>query len=183
MTKPTVVTEVSDALPIAPELYQQTLERLELLTICLERANVHCQRELFEGSETKLSLEASAEDRQDPAHYSIFATYCLQGRQNKEITIKVEATYRLVFRTAEPIPVGFFEVFRELNLRLITMPYFRELLASMTGRMELPTLTIPLKIFAGAEGETSDALGVCPPEPAKPPRKTRRSKASSGAEA
>lgn len=179
MKQPAAVTEVSDALPIAPELYQQTLERLELLTICLDRADVYCQRELFEGSETSLSLEASAEDRQDSVHYSIFATYCLRGRQDQETTIKVEATYRLVFRTPGLIPSGFFEVFRELNLRLITMPYFRELLASMTGRMELPTLTIPLKIFAGTESDPSDTLGACPPEPAKPPRRTKPSKASS----
>ena len=135
--------QATEAEPISPALYQQTLERLTLQTICLDCVKASCEREHFDGQETSLALTTTAEDRQDGERYSMFMTYLLRGRQDKEFTLEVEATYRLVFRAPAPIPPGFFEVFRELNLRMIKMPYFRELLASTTGRMELPTLTSP----------------------------------------
>ncbi len=164
---------VLEAPPISPELYQQTLERLDLQTISLDCLQASCQRERFEGRETNLSLTTKAEDRQDAPHYSMFITYTLQGRQDSEVNLIIEATYRLIFRASEAVPTGFFDVFRELNLRMITMPYFRETVASTTGRMELPTLTIPLTIFAANQEESA-------PEPADPPhkKKTRSDKIS-----
>lgn len=160
MAKHLEPTQAATEEPISPPLYQQTLERLTLQTICLDCVNAYCHRERFAGRETSLTLVTSAEDRQDD-YYSMFMTYRLHGRHDGEITLEIEATYRLVFRASEPVPAGFFDVFRELNLRMITMPYFRELLASTTGRMELPTLTIPLDIFAADSEETAEE--VTPP--------------------
>lgn len=155
--------------PISPSLYQQTLEKLTLQAVCLDCVEASCERERFEGNETSLTLATGAEDHQDLDRYSMFITYRLHGRQEGEITLEVQATYRLVFRMPEPVPPGFFDVFRELNLRMITMPYFRELLATMTGRMELPTLTIPLDIFAGSSEDVTE-------EAPKPQKSTRRGK-------
>ena len=67
--------------------------------------------------------------------------------RDEESILKIKAKYRLIFSTTPPVPPGFFEVFRELNLRLTTFPYFRELVSAMTGRMQLPILTLPLNII------------------------------------
>ena len=159
---------------ISPALYQQTLERLDLQSICLDRIEAFCDREGFDQSGMTLHLSTEADDTQDATHYSICIGYVLEGRQNEDACLRIKATYRLVFIATEPVPAGFFDVFQELNLRMLTLPYFRELVSSLTGRMELPTLVIPLNIFP------SDSEEDAPPkEKVKQPRK-RATKASAG---
>ena len=140
-------------LPIAPALYQETLERLDLQSIRLDCIEASCDRESFDQGGMSLNLATQAEDSQDAGHYSIFITYTLEGRREEQVCLSIKTTYRLVFRTTDPVPTGFFEVFQELNLRMLTLPYFREFIASLTSRMELPTLTIPLDVFATHQDE------------------------------
>lgn len=145
---------------IAPQLYQETLEQLDLQSVCLDEVKACCARETAQDGQVNVSLSAEAEDRQAEKQYLAFITYSLRGERDGEMLLEIEAKYRLIFDAPVPVPDGFFEVFRELNLRITTMPYFRELVASMTGRMGIPTLTLPYAIYAGPpdDGEEQETI-------------------------
>ena len=136
---------------IDPELYQKTLEQLSLQIVCLDEVRACCVREVAQDGQVDIKLFAEAEDQQTESQYLAYITYRLRGERDNEMLLEVEAKYRLVFDASQPIPDGFFEVFRDLNLRITTMPYFRELIASITGRMEIPTLTLPYAIYAASQ--------------------------------
>lgn len=167
------------AYSITPEQYQKTLEQLDLRSVCLDEIKACCAREAAEGEQVNLNLSAEAEDVQEDGQYLAFITYVLRGERDAEMVLEIEAKYRLIFDVLEPVPVGFFEVFQELNLRTTTMPYFRELVASMTGRMEIPTLTLPYAVYAGSAEDGEEQKAV---EPAKTveveKKRTRKPKAA-----
>ena len=165
-------------MPIAPDLYQETLERLELQSVSLDDLQSCCDREAAQDGQVEIKLAFSSESRQTETSYFAFITYSLRGERDKEMLLEIKAKYRLVFDTSEPVPDGFFEVFRDLNLRITTMPYFRELVASMTGRMNIPTLTLPYAIYAASTEASSEEKAPVPEEKAKakPPRKPRAAK-------
>ena len=148
--------------PIAAELYQQTLEKLDLQTVCLDEIKACCDREAAQEGQVEISLSADTEARQTDSQYFAFITYRLRGERGGDMLLEVDARYRLIFDTEVQVPEGFFEVFRDLNLRITTMPYFRELVASLTGRMDIPTLTLPYSIYAAPsiEIEEQEAVSV-----------------------
>lgn len=160
------MASLTQRLPISPELYQKTLEQMELRTVCLEQVEAVCERSHSHDGLIDISLGAHAEDGQQAGAYFAFITYKLRGQRGGTALLCIDAKYRLHFDAPEPVPDGFFEVFQDLNLRMTTMPYFRELVASITGRMELPTLTLPYAIYAAPDreedgqqdSETSSAL-------------------------
>ncbi len=152
------VTDAHAELPIPPDLYQQTLERLQLRTVSLEEVHSWCDREaLGEGGITVgVTDETFAQEK--PTRYLAYIYYHLTGMQNGEATLRLDARYCLTFDTDGPVPPGFFDVFRELNLKMTTLPFFRELVASVTGRMEIPTLILPYSLFVEDGGEEILAL-------------------------
>lgn len=145
------------ALPIEPALYQKTLTQLQMRAICLDEASYWCQRESFDPGETSVAVQIDAEDFQQDADYSMFVTFSLEGKRDEQDILNIKAKYRLIFFTPEPIPQGFFEVFQEINLRLTTMPYFRELVSSTMSRMMLPVLTLPFDIYNSTSENTGES--------------------------
>ena len=134
-------------LPISPDLYRQTLECLDLQMVCLEELHSFCEREVLEQGGISVSVEEETFARQTPNKYLAYIHYHLLGVQAETSALKLDARYCVIFNMNEPVPSGFFEVFRGLNLKMTTLPYFRELVASVTARMELPTLTLPYNLF------------------------------------
>jgi len=174
------MAQEEQALPILPELYQKTLEQLDLQSVCLDEVKACCAREVAQDDQVDVTLSARAEDHQGEKRYLAFITYGLRGERDGEMLLEIEAKYRLVFDSLEPVPDGFFEVFREFNLRITTMPYFRELVASVTGRMEIPTLTLPYAIYAGPSkgGEEQEAAEPAETAEVETKKRARKPKAA-----
>lgn len=167
------MTDALEELPISPELYQQTLESLRLKTVCLEEIHAFCDRDALEQSGVTINTADETFARQTPTRFLAYIYYHLTGLQGDATTLRLDARYCLAFDTDNPVPPGFFDVFRDLNLKMTTLPYFRELVASVTGRMELPTLTLPYNLFvedhsdenAALEGGTARSLPALSVEP------------------
>lgn len=161
--------------PIAAELYHQTLEQLELQTVCLDEIKACCDREAAQEGQVEISLSVDTEARQTASQYFVFITYRLRGERGKDMLLEVDAKYRLIFDTEVQVPEGFFEVFRDQNLRITTMPYFRELVASLTGRMDIPTLTLPYAIYAASSTEIEEQEKNSPTTDSAPKKRVRKS--------
>ena len=161
--------------PITPELYLKTLESLTLKMVCVDEVNANCKRDVLNTGKTSVRLDSKTSTKQTPDEYHSYVTYRLIGFQGETVVLKIEATFCVIFGATERVPEGFSEIYNENNLPLTTMPYLRELVASLTGRMGLPMFTIPYNIFpgreAGSEQEQPPRTETAPPTaPSKKPR-------------
>jgi hypothetical protein len=67
-------------------------------------------------------------------------------RKNENIFLNIEATFELLYsiNSIEELEDEAFKSFADVNGMYNAWPYWREFVQSITSRMELPTLTIPV---------------------------------------
>ena len=66
------------------------------------------------------------------------------GTATSKIAIKIDATFTLVFKSEAPINDTIFQEYKRRVLHFTVWPFLRELTHSMTSRMGLPALTLPM---------------------------------------
>jgi len=131
-----------------PKKYINILKKIELDEIYLEACSSELTREhikLQESLEVNIRDKASYEQLKNKLRikHKYFLT-AKTPKTGKDFAIKASVTFCLIFATQEPIEKEFFDIFREINLPLNSWPYFREFIQSMTQRMNVPPLTLPL---------------------------------------
>ena len=134
---------------ITPDDYATILRGLQLvritLTSCQAKSSLEGVSDVFAQPE-KLPIHvrrnASFEAEDDVV--TVRHEYSLASRYRGKTLLSIKAEYSLVFRTVEQFTADFFEVFRRIALPMYTWPYLRELVGSMTSRMDLPKLLLPL---------------------------------------
>ena len=136
---------------ILPGQYQKTLESLKLKEVCLEEFHLSFDRDNIEHDGVRINIEHNTYSRQTPEQFFAYITYYLKGIHEEKTVLQIEAKYCIIHEIDEPIEQVFFDVFRSINLKMITFPYFRELVASITSRMEIKTLTLPYNVFIPEE--------------------------------
>lgn len=140
-----------DAKPaISPEEYGKVIRGLELRSISLLECDVKSDPET-----SKIAFAELGKIPVDTSENASFAvidgtvnvthSYLLQSRYKRKNILAVKANYLLTFASSEEFSPEFFEVFQQIALPMFTWPYFREFVASMTGRMDLPELQLGLK--------------------------------------
>ena len=141
------VTDLQNARPIEPETYQRVLQGLNLQSVCVDRLHTSFERDSVSDGLMDLNVNADMFDRQSDEEYLTFVTYKINGQQDSIALFVMDVTYRLTFKTQDPIPAGFFDVFQEINLPMVPLPFLRELVASTTRRLGMATLTLPFYVF------------------------------------
>ena len=126
-----------------PKRYREILKGIQLDTIALRSLKAHIHRENMEGS-MKIELQESAAYRNAEDGFEVSAQYVLIGKSKRRIALRVDCTYDLFFTSEEEINDEFFEIYKEFSLPLNLWPFFRELVYSITSRMNIPPLTLPL---------------------------------------
>ncbi len=130
---------------ISPEKYRQILEGIELQNILLSEIKASVKHELFT-EKMKINIKDESEYEFKDDKFIVINKYVLTSRNNKQKknALKIEATFKIFFESENEINDGFFEIYREISLPLNIWPYFRELVNSITARMNIPPLTLPL---------------------------------------
>lgn len=155
---------------VTPEEYAAFIAGVELECLWLRECQVLNQagpRSPLAGSVT---LELASWWEPLPTGFRAFHRYEARIQADETPLATITVTFGLDFRSSQPMTDRLFALFREINLPVNTWPYFREFLASMTGRMNWLPVTLPtLKRGVESRGE--------PPAespPARPTRRTRR---------
>jgi len=137
--------EISKQLP--PEKYRDILDSIHLLEISLIDVSATVSRStLLNKEQPKFRIQDNF--MIDHAHdfYRLKGAYSVdvpvKGRGKNPLDIK--ATYSVRFSGPENIPDEFWIVYKEMVLPIQLWPYFRELVQSMTARMNIPPLTLPV---------------------------------------
>ena len=144
---------------IAPEVYSEYLNVLNLEHIRLLEMNAALKG--FPAPDAKLSFDIlyKGEDEYEDGLYKPTASFAVTIKDEEGIVIaEISATYCALMTAPTAPPPGFGEVFVSLNLSRMTYPFFREVVAGTTAKMDLPALYVPLNIFPVKAKRTNRAM-------------------------
>jgi len=133
---------------IDPKSYVQILNSIELRGIHLESCSVKHNREhLIKQKGLAVSVRDKVSYEQHDKELRVLHKYYLTVKKPemaKDFALKMSASFRLTYLTDSPIHEDFFDVFKAVSLSVNSWPYFREFVQSMTQRMSIQPLTLPL---------------------------------------
>lgn len=129
---------------ITPEDYRKILTGIDLKNILLSDLKASIKHELLTDG-LKIGIKEDAQYSYEDEELIIKSKYALTAKNNdKKIVIKIESVFIVVFESTSSINDEFFEIYKEISLPLNVWPFFRELVNSITSRMNIPPLTLPL---------------------------------------
>lgn len=123
-------------------------ERVELLLVWLVESTLKRTPGPTEGLDYRTNTEAKVEMDRKPNRLFILETFTLKAlpRKKKEATVSIEATFLLTYEVkgSETLDPAHAEAFARINGIYNAWPYWREYVQSVTSRMGLPGLTLPV---------------------------------------
>ncbi len=132
---------------ISSEEYQKILTGLDLISISLKEAKCYLTSDIkFPG---ELNIEINSDEKLrivKEEQVQIIQKYSLDARKRntKSRFLQIDLTLMVTLKSKEKFTEEFFNVYKEVSLKLNTWPYFREFVNNITLRMNIPPLTIPL---------------------------------------
>ena len=130
----------------SPAQYNQFIAGLDLRGIRLLETSVEAKvaGPVDKGTRVRLDYGGAWEDCD--GGFRAFATYrvrfSLPG--SRKADARINSIWAVEFATPQPMTDALFGAFCEVNLRLNTWPYERELVQSMLARLDWPQLPLPL---------------------------------------
>ena len=127
-----------------PEEYGKMLECINLENIFLKDLRTKIDHDLF-SENMSVSINSDSTYSLTNSGFIVNDTYKIVLKNDeKKNALSINCTYCLVFSSKKQITDEFFEIYKEINLPLSVWPYVRELANSLTSRMYIPPLTLPL---------------------------------------
>lgn len=129
--------------------FNNILKSLDLKDITLEK--IEAKKDIAYVSE-KLPIKISdrSKSRQEPGILFIdhYINFTVKAKDLEKPAVEIKAIFRLEFMVKNKIeiPDDFIKIFTSGSIRIITWPYFRELIQNTILRMGLPPLTLPMMI-------------------------------------
>lgn len=129
---------------IPPQEYKRILDGIQLENILIKNINAKIDHEILkEGLKININDKSSYTETEDG--FVVEDKFSLSSlNKDRKIALKIECTYILSFTSSCKITQDFFDVYKEISLPLNVWPFFREIVNSMTSRMNIPPLTLPL---------------------------------------
>jgi preprotein translocase subunit SecB len=128
---------------ISPETYGKILDGIELDDIALTKLNSSINHDNLSAS-MKISIKDVSAFVNDEQGFKVENKYTLLSKTENKIGLKIEAVYLISFKSIATIDDDFYDIYKSMSLPLITWPFFRELVNSITSRTNIPPLTLPL---------------------------------------
>jgi preprotein translocase subunit SecB len=133
----------------SPEIYNRIMEGLELRKLHVESFSGHIDLETVRKAPKAIavSISSDADFRSKPKNeveitqkWDVVA----KCKDSASECLNISVTYCLVMHSKERFTKSFFQVFEGTSLAFNMWPFVREFVNSMTARMGVPPLTIPL---------------------------------------
>ncbi len=131
---------------LSPERYHEYLASLDLTGVILEEVSTSVNRQLVK-EVNAFDFRLNREMRLAPGEATrpeLLLYYDIQGIYKAKYVIRIKATYRLTFISSEELPLDFFAIYGGGSADIQVWPYLRELASSLTVRMGVPQLLLPL---------------------------------------
>ncbi len=132
---------------LSPEAYRKILSGIDLLSISVKESKSFINTELKNPVDIKIDIntQSSFEVKEDNIVH-IIQHYKFDARKqgSKSRFVQIEVKFLVTISSKEEFSQDFFEIYKEVSLRLNTWSYLREFVNNMTLRMNIPPFTIPL---------------------------------------
>jgi preprotein translocase subunit SecB len=131
---------------IKREIYRKILESLQLRKLYLQnfKGQIHLDiipKAAIVDIACRAKFVLKAENQVEISQtWNIVA----RDKKSKSECIRISVTYCLVLDSKEKFTKDFFEIYEKTSLPLNVWPFVREFVNSMTARMNVPPLTLPL---------------------------------------
>lgn len=130
---------------VDPRTYNAFIRGVDLITVVLSSATVEAEPIRPSARSTKVNLRTDITlDDSDERTFTASATAAASFNHADETLGTITCTFRLVYRSAEPITDAIWREFGTRNVRANVWPYAREFIQSMTQRMGWPSFVLPV---------------------------------------
>ena len=131
---------------LSPKDYKKILDNVQLDLISLESCSAKANQDKF-GKQMKSIVKDKVSfnllNENEVMFIQHYDFICTKTNQ-KEYALKISCAFSAKFSSMEPLSNDFLEIFSKVNIHVNTWPYFREFIQSITQRMSLPPVTLPL---------------------------------------
>ncbi|MFZ1520160.1 MAG: hypothetical protein WAU11_15390 [Ignavibacteriaceae bacterium] len=138
---------MSEQNKLSPEDYKKILTGIDLINISLKESKSFINTDVKNPIDIKIDIntESSFELKENnivniTQHYKFDA----RKQNSKSRYVQIEVKFLVVLLSKETFSQEFFDIYKEISLRLNTWSYLREFINNMTSRMNVPSFTIPL---------------------------------------
>ncbi len=130
----------------SPIEYMELLKTVQVADITVEAVNVALNRsvlneqvefELVFGRDLRLRREVETE---------LLLDYVIQAKSGGAEVVQVSVTYRLKLTSSDELTFGFLVIYGRTSADMQVWPFLRELANSVTARMGIPRLILPLLV-------------------------------------
>ncbi len=140
--------ELKDALQkISPQEYNAYLTRIEIQDSYLKRIQCSSQSRSVTGQATFNFSEDIGQVSVIEEKASVELKYAVQVKEAEQVVCDLGVDFVLTYTVQGELPEEFYVIFKNYTIPLQCFPYLRELVQSMTSRMGLPSLILPLRKF------------------------------------
>ncbi len=130
-----------------PDEYRTILQGIELIDISLKDSKTFVNKDILQPNDLEINIkdQSSYEVGKDGLVIMV-QQYSIDARKptSKTRYFQATTTYLVRLKSEQPITKDFFDIYKEVSLPLNTWPFFREFIYSMTSRMNIPHVTLPL---------------------------------------
>ena len=127
-----------------PKTYSKYLDSVRLLNISLRESKTKYFGDLQPPKKQELSVSDSTNYSKKEDLYEILQKYVITGKTGKKKILEISATFCVILKSDKELSDEFFEIYNEISLPINTWPFLREFANSMTARMNISPLTLPL---------------------------------------
>ena len=131
---------------IKPERYKKILEGLELRKIYVKNFKGQIDLDVIRKAMV-VNISSTAEfvaKHKNEVEISQKWDVVARTKDSQSECLTVSVTYCVVLHSKEEFTRDFFEIYEKTNLPFNLWPFVREFVNSMTARMNVPPLTLPL---------------------------------------
>lgn len=127
-----------------PREYGEFISQIDLRAIWLKQSEITNNAGLVPPSEARFSIEDQSSWAIEPGvGFSVSITYTVEMRAGATTTMRLRASYELLYSSETAITDEIFEVFKRHNLPVNAWPYLREYVANTLGRFGWSPFTLP----------------------------------------
>jgi preprotein translocase subunit SecB len=150
MKKGALKTAASEGRLPSPNEFNSYLRTLQLESLRLIRLESSLSRAVDKDEKLDLGLSITTADFPSESGIAFDLGFSLEVSAETESEVaNINIIYRVEFVGTSAPPEGFGNVFGELSLYRLVMPYVRETVTNIASKMELPPLYLPLDVFGG----------------------------------
>ena len=134
---------------IDPKKYNDLIKNIEILDIKLRQLSCKNSDDIFdmeESNKIKITIKSKVESIEKLENLLIFKkSFTLIGKSKNKTLLNIKAVYEIVYAKNKEISEEYIDAFANLNVPVNVWPFFRELCYSLTSRIGIQPLTLPVR--------------------------------------